>query len=54
MPVRQRRSIEVQEANSTILNFLQQRINIRVDVDEAVYLGVACRRFINAIQEADP
>jgi hypothetical protein len=51
MPVRQRRSIEVQEANSTIHNFLQQRNNIRTD--DAAYLDVACRRYIAAIQETD-
>jgi hypothetical protein len=47
MPVRQRRSIEMQEANSIIHNFLQQRSDMRAD--DAAYLDVACRRYITAI-----
>ena len=52
MPVRQHRSIEVQEANSIIHNFLQQKAGMQAE--EAAYLDVASRRFIPAIQETDP
>jgi hypothetical protein len=52
MPVRQRRSVEEQEANSILNRFLQQRTSMQID--EAAYLDVASRRYITALEETDP
>ena len=51
-PMWQHLSIEVQEANSIMHNFLQQRTGMQAE--EAAYLDVASRHFIPAIQETNP
>jgi Apea-like HEPN len=52
MSVRHHRTVEAQEIRSIMQKFLQQRSGI--SSEEAVYLYVASRRFLTAIDETDP